>query len=442
MPRVACVTLLALLTPAQEAASCDSSPRLFLRVRVPLHFVGATASTDADGRLAVAGTHRLSAAIDGETFELCLPSKTLPNTLTVAWSPRLRQTFALAGRHLATGVMREPDGALRIELEVASGAVVLAATGETGRDPVGAVAGRFGGRAGGRAAAPQALGVHQSLERAFVWLGDRQQPDGSWPGSGTAGECLPTAAASLALLGRGSTLKSGPNAHALRRAVAWLVEATDARTGRVRVPSADAPIEEQALVTVALSEAYGLSKFEPLHDSVLATVDALERMLEDPTTSDRRDACAIALASFALVSAKEFRIARTNEALARATAELDGGDEVAPLRDAASLIVGSFIDDPRLSATDRRAPNLLANLPARGATLDAAYVYFGTHAMRRAGAPYWAPWAEAIEESLVASQVVAGEFAGSWAPGDPRAEMRGRCWTTAMRVLTIQAFAR
>ncbi len=440
------VASLALAQAPTNAGERSNPRRLVIKVIAAPSFDGATVSTSVDAPLVQAGDYRLTAKIDADSFELCLPGTTLPAELTVAWSPRVRQTFSLASPELAAAVKPNADGSLRVDLRLGHAGVSVP-SGPIPPNELG-FAGRFGGRAGARAIDGELPALVSAADRGLAWLVAEQRVDGAWngvtsnPPRATEGDCLATAAACLALLANGSTFKSGPHRTSLQRGLCWLVEHTDAKTGRVSPPSPFAPLEEQAFTALTLSEAFGLASFRPLRDPARDATLALGAMLGDEHVSDRRDAGALGFTAMALVSARQF-LRVSGDALTRAVIELEGGSlEVAPLRDAAAMLVGFFVDDPGLTAIERRTPNLLANLPERGANLDATYVYFATYALYQAGQPVWTEWTDSLKKNLPGAQVQGGDLDGSWAPGDPRAQMRGRAWTTAMRLLTVQCFLR
>lgn len=435
----ACLVSLPVVAFAQApAAPAAPTAGVTLRVAVPSHCVGATAAVEVS-EPGVA-PRRITAVIQGTALELELPG--LPKVLTISWSPRVLVAMPLPDG-AAAAAATPAAGRRLLDLRVVNHALQLSNEPVTATEHVPA-AGRFGGRrgAGMPTPSPEQQAAQDSIRLATAWLTAHQLADGSWPGAGNRGECLPTAAACVALLSAGNTFRDGPHAAALRRGLCWLVEASAADTGRIQTPSDAAPLEEQALLALALSEAQGLSNFPPLRGGAEKAVAALSAMLTNQQGSDRTDACALAFAALTLVSARESRLAPPAGVLRDAASRLDGGDEVAPLRDAATMLVGQYLQLPEMTAVERRAPRLLANLPARGANLDTAYVYFGTTALYQAGEPHWSTWSATLAPALLAAQTKTGDDAGAWQPTDPRAQMRGRCWTSAMRLLTLQTYHR
>lgn len=421
----------------------DPGPRLaIIAVTAPL-FDGATVTVPADAGQVRAGVHKTTAIVEGDAFELFVPGAEVPAELVVEWSPRVRQVFALQTPELAATITRGADGARRLELRLTARGVVPAAPPAT---VDGALGGRFGGRAGGRDAPPSEVvrAARAALDQGLVWLRAQQQPDGGWPTNcpddphaTVDSRGLATAAACMAMIGNGSTVHSGPDRRAVMRGLCWLVEHTDPRSGRIARATAIAPLEEQAVVALALGEAWLLSRFEPLREAAGASTGALAAMLGDATVADRRDIGALAFALFALTSGRDW--GDQEDALARvrdALSERVGGAGL--LGDAAALLAGTMGGDAELAAVDERAPRLLKELPARGATQDATYVYLGTMALYMAREPHWTTWREGMAGLVADGRVADGDAAGSWPPADPGAQMRGRVWTTAMRVLALQ----
>ena len=295
--------------------------------------------------------------------------------------------------------------------------------------------------------------TREVVVRGVEWLIVQQQVDGSWLANvgldrhrAPEASRLATAAAVLVLIAE--CVRGGadpalvramtPARLAVDRGLRWLVEQIDATPVQIVEHPIAAPLEEQAFVMLTISEAYHFTRHRYLRTRVTRAAGVLEAMLDDPGVADRRDACALGLAILALDNAAaEVPVVRA--VIAPAVRELDGGVvDAAPLRDAIALFAGFCIDDAELRAVERRVPNLIANPPVRGANFDAAYVYFATYALLASGTESWPAWRDTLATNIVAAQVRTGGLAGSWDPGDPRAQMRGRVWTTSLRVLATQ----
>lgn len=137
--------------------------------------------------------------------------------------------------------------------------------------------GEFGGRsAKGRKSLVKASGgsdgSEASVVRALKWIADQQQPDGSWnfgeigespnPGSYKNAPMGATGMALMAFLGAGHThLKEGPYKENVEQGLAYIMN--NAKIQPTGVDYRD-PITQgmysQAVCTIALAEAYGMTK--------------------------------------------------------------------------------------------------------------------------------------------------------------------------------------
>ncbi len=442
-PRLAIALLTGALAAQEAPPTSGPGPRLVLTYVADALFEGATVSVAVDPERIVAGVHRASATVESNRLELALPGAEVPADLLVSWTSRVRQTFSLRTPELAAAVVRGTGGEHRLEVRLCARGVVPMSDAPA---PQAAVAGRFGGRADGRGRPPgdAVRAARAALDRGLLWIRGQQQADGGWAIGAdgdlrtTAGSrSLATAAACMTLMSNGSTVHAGPDRRALLRGLCWLVEQTDAKTGRIASASHVAPLEEQALVTLGLSEAWVVSRFEPLHEAVVVASHALTAMFDDASASDRRDVAALAFSLLAITSTRDG--GQRDDTLAHVVNLLRKQTrDAGALGECAALLAGSFAGDPELASVEDRAGRLLKNVPEPGATQQAAYVYLGTMAMYNAGDPHWTTWRDAMSTQLATGQLGDGALAGSWAPADPAAQMRGRTWTTAMRVLSLQ----
>ncbi len=77
-------------------------------------------------------------------------------------------------------------------------------------------------------------------------------------------------------------------------------------------------------------------------------------------------------------------------------------------------------------------------------TIDFYYWYFGTLANQKAGGDRWRRWSEGIRDSVASHQrgPDSGCARGSWDPADPWGPDGGRVYSTAINVLTLEAYVR
>jgi hypothetical protein len=121
----------------------------------------------------------------------------------------------------------------------------------------------------------------EMVKAGLDWLAAQQREDGSFPGDKNAStrtvhEVGVTGLAILAFLGDGNTLHEGPHRASVKRAVTWLREQQDPRTGQIGTPNCNEFIYDHAIASLALSEAYGLSDYKPLKANVQLALNYLE----------------------------------------------------------------------------------------------------------------------------------------------------------------------
>jgi hypothetical protein len=76
-------------------------------------------------------------------------------------------------------------------------------------------------------------------------------------------------------------------------------------------------------------------------------------------------------------------------------------------------------------------------------TVDYYYWYYGSYAMFQMGGKYWNLWKDRLIKALVANQCHDGCAKGSWPPQvDPWGDDGGRIYSTALCILSLEAFYR
>jgi hypothetical protein len=73
---------------------------------------------------------------------------------------------------------------------------------------------------------------------------------------------------------------------------------------------------------------------------------------------------------------------------------------------------------------------------------DHYYWYYATYALYQMGPPYWDNWQKSLTPSVVKTQREDGNFKGSWNPSGAWGEDGGRVYSTAILVLTLEAYYR
>ena len=355
----------------------------------------------------------------------------------------------------------------------------------------GGAGGRFGGR-GARGPAPVARAVDLGLR----WLVSHQDEDGKWdadgfmkhdtlgPPSNGAGNSVHdvgvTGLAMLAILGNGSTLRSGPHRDHLRRATKWLRDQQQA-SGLIGTNVSHDFIYDHAIAACALCEVYGLSQYKALKSSAQKALDYLESHRNpyavwryQPRDNDNDTS----VTSWCLIAYKsgEFFDLRVNQdairlgltyldqvtssdglcgytKLGERSSRMPGKhatvfpvDKTETLT-AAGLFCRFFLgQNPKETEVMLASANRLVAKPPlwdqRAGTIDHYYWYYGTHAMYQMGGEYWKKWSQKMLPAVVDHQVRKGNGRGSWSPVGVWGESGGRVYSTALMLLTLETYYR
>lgn len=360
--------------------------------------------------------------------------------------------------------------------------------------PRGGAGGAYGGR-GGRAR----MGADKSaraIEMGLDWLVRHQDDDGKWDvdafmkhdnegepcdGAGNAVHDVGmTGLAMLAMLGDGSTLRSGPHKDALKRAAQWM-RSQQGEDGMFGKPAAHDFIYDHAIATYAMCEAYGLSEVKSLKSCAQKAIDYLE-MHRNPYAVWRyqprdgdNDTSVTSWCLLALKSGQFFGLNVNPNSLQMGLAWLDQvttpdgrvgytkkgemssrmpGDHASrfPVTQgealtAAGLFLRFFLGvDPKESRImQASADRLLASLPKwdeDAGSIDHYYWYYGTYAMYQVGGSHWKKWSRRMTDAVVRHQESEGNERGSWDPVGVWGQAGGRVYSTALMTLSLQAYYR
>jgi hypothetical protein len=343
------------------------------------------------------------------------------------------------------------------------------------------------------APAPDAAQLGQSIKSALDWLVAHQDEDGHWdadsfmkhdhqgapsdgPGNAVHDVGI-TGLAILAMLGNGSTLRSGPYKESLKTATEWL-RGQQQENGLFGFNASHDFIYDHAIAAYAMCEAYGLSKYALLKPVAQKGINYLESHRNpysvwryQPRDNDN-DTSVTTWAVAACASGKFFGLVVNEQALQTAgvwydqiTGEdgrsgytkagepssrkpgdhavrfpVDHGEAMTAAAMYGRLLLGQDAQSKPILA--KSADRLLACLPAwEKDRIDAVYWYYGTYAMYQMGGKYWDGWRGAIT-TLLDHQRADGNFAGSWDPVGVWDEDGGRPFVTALYALSLEAMHR
>jgi Prenyltransferase and squalene oxidase repeat len=343
----------------------------------------------------------------------------------------------------------------------------------------------YGGRgAGHREAMLGAFGGTKASERAVAaalnWLYRHQNTNGSWSlqhtrrcrGSRCSGigsvhaDAAATAMGLLPYLAAGQTHRDkGPYQQTINRAVLWMLK--QQKPDGDLSGGAPQPMYAHGLATIALCEAYGLSRDESLRGAAQKAVRFIEQAQNQQTggwryhPGDTGDTSVVGWQVMALESAQMAHLEVDTRALAnvdrwlKSVAKGDEGGlyaylphrEATPTTTAIGLLCRQYLGTSRdAPAMQEGVRYLLQNLPNRDADRNSYYWYYGTLVMHNLLGSEWDTWNRRMRRVLIESQAKEDCVMGSWDPEVPSVDawgsQGGRLMTTAFATLSLEVYYR
>ncbi|HPD16628.1 MAG TPA: HEAT repeat domain-containing protein [Planctomycetota bacterium] len=328
----------------------------------------------------------------------------------------------------------------------------------------------------------------RAVDAALEWLRVHQEPDGRWNDGDPQLKLAPglSGLAVLAFLGKGHTHTDEGRyrdtvAHGLRYLLS--IQTPEGRFGEPYLVGAEKNnrylMYHQGIATMALAEAYAMTRDPALREPVRRAVAFIQRAQQDAGGWDygdaptgRNDTSVTGWQVMALKSAHAagievgwetlFGIMRHLHLNTSAAGEvIYANREPGPWRRGPGMVaVGLFsylaLGWPRDCAlAQQQADLLLANLPDwadmnRNDPRDPAdclhtmyYWYYGTLALFQMGGHWWTRWNAHLRDLLIARQCSDGDRKGSWDPPDRGFDAAGgRVYTTALNALTLEVYYR
>ncbi len=351
--------------------------------------------------------------------------------------------------------------------------------------------GAYGGRSHGRKGldARGGAGGAKAIYAGLEWLKRVQRTDGRWTSSNDGGapnkkrttnDVGATALALLAFLGDGSTMRSGPYKTQVKKGISWLVDQQQ-ESGLIGQASGHSFHYSHALATLAMAEAYGLSRYAILKRKVQRAVDYIEKARNPYKVwryypkDGQNDSSLTGWMVAALFSAKQFRIRVNAQSLKAALSWYEEvtdtrtgkvgytkrGEPSSRLATTAERFPSSRVEaltasglysrillgqSPRTSPILRKSADaILKKLPKwnrKSGSIDFYYWYFGSYAMFQMGGVHWKKWRGALQQALLPHQVKRDAGRGSWDPSGAWGTEGGRVYSTALAVLCLEAYYR
>jgi len=363
----------------------------------------------------------------------------------------------------------------------------------------GGAGGPYGSRGSGKGGKGGGKGFQTSIDNGLRWLKDHQDEDGRWdcdgfmkhddsdpcdgPGS-SMHDIGVTGLALLAFLGDNSTMRSGPYKDTVKKGVLWLRSQQDANTGLFGQSASHDFLYDHAIATYAMCEAFGLSKYETLRPVAQKALNYLEAHRNpyavwryQPQDNDN-DTSVTGWCVMAYESGTYFKLNVNPDGLKYAGIFLDQvsdptgrhgytkqgerssrkpGDHATRFpvdKGEAMTAVGLFCrffmgQDPKEKPVMTAAANLILEKPpiwdVKSGSIDMYYWYYATYALYQMGGRHWTEWQKKLEASVVKTQnndKNRKSYYGSWDPVGAWGEDGGRVYSTAILVLTLEAYYR
>jgi hypothetical protein len=341
-------------------------------------------------------------------------------------------------------------------------------------------------RMGDHTQVAQGQGATQASEArvmaALKWLEANQSASGRWEsrrlgggagrgtdgqnrlGAGSQADAGISGLALLAFLAAGHTHLQGPHQMTVRRGLEFLLSAQDADGHLGSSINMYEKMYCHAMATCALSEAYAMSGDERLQPAVQRAIEFTIKAQHRPSggwrynPGESGDTSQLGWQLMALKSAELGGIAipqETRDGIQRFLKSVASGragglaryrpfpnQPVSRSMTAEALACRQFLRISDAPATlDEASSYLLQQVPGVGEA-NLYYWYYGTLALYQIQGEPWRRWNEAMQATLLTSQRVDGDLAGSWDPDPVWGGYGGRAYSTALSALCLEVYYR
>ncbi len=306
--------------------------------------------------------------------------------------------------------------------------------------------------------------TERAVRAALEWLSRNQHADGHWSARDHGGEVdadgAMTGLALLAFLGAGHTHRDqGPYRATIDRGIAWLLARQapdgDLRGGRSRADT----MYGQTIATVALCEAYAMTRDASLADPVrralafvLAKADAAQR-----GEARAQDTAVLGWLVMTVESARRAGFDPPMQIVDGARRWLDQvsappsngryayrrGERPSAAMTAEAMFVQQLLGRSAAEARMVASAEFIAeSLPQWSSDAPTHHWYYATLALFQHQGEPWERWNAALTEALLRNQRTDGALAGSWDPQDRWSRAGGRVYQTAVCALSLEVYYR
>lgn len=302
-----------------------------------------------------------------------------------------------------------------------------------------------------------------AVDRALEWLAKNQETNGCWSiakhGGQDGHDVAATAAALLAFYGRGERHdRQGKYQANVANGLKWLLSQQNRLTGDIRGQNfKENAMYDQGFATLALVEAYGLSKDQDLAEAAQSVVFFLADAQNDIDGGWRyqpKQPADLSVSGWIIMALKNAELsgilvpaktlAGAKKFLKSASYGNSGGQySYQPnnkMESAAMQASGFFCCQLMgLSPNTPKAFETAAFMRKNGVRVaDVYYAYYGTLAANQNQGPLWKEWNGKLKELFLAAQ----DPDGSWILKEGHGAAMGRVISTALATLSLQAHYR
>lgn len=319
----------------------------------------------------------------------------------------------------------------------------------------------------------------EAVERGLLWLALNQYPDGHWsindfPGEPTAdigqgsfrADSAATGLALLAYLGAGYTHQSGKYEDVVNRGVTWLLKRQKPDGDLFADESEFVWFYSHGMASIALCEAYGLTKDVALKEPAQRALDFIidaqhpefggwryRPKFESDTSVSGWQLMALKSGEMSGLTVPKDAYVRVGRWLDSVQSKTSAGQfsyhpsqDASPTMTAEGLLMRQYLGSKRDDAQLIAGANFLqTRLPDFGQR-DSYYWYYATQVMFHMQGEHWNAWNHSLRDSLVETQTQDGAFSGSWDPVRPTPEKwssaGGRHYVTCLNLLMLEVYYR
>jgi len=308
--------------------------------------------------------------------------------------------------------------------------------------------------------------TEKSVDLALAWLARNQETNGNWSIEKFGGErghdVAATSASLLVYFGRGVRHdKPGKYQETVSKGLKWLLSQQNKLSGDLRGPHpAGNSMYDQGFATLALVEAYGVSKDPDLFDAAQSAVYFIADSQNDEDGGWRyqpKNPGDLSVSGWIIMALKSAELSGINvpektmtgvrkflksvrsgkgNGLFSYLPSQQGGHSGQPAMQVTGFFCSQLMGLPANSPAAFEAADWVQKTGIKVG--DAYYSYYGTLSSYQNQGPLWREWKKNMQESFVSAQ----DSDGSWNITEGHGRQMGRVISTALITLSLEAHYR